>query len=421
MSTSNDKITRTGITATSQDQTQSSLSYPPQRDDKRGRRGIFAVESTPQQHRPGRPAWQTQAGLIPTVSEGSTMTVFRAALLAISFTPLGASAHHAIGGNYVANSVIEVEGEVTEILWRNPHVQVAMRVVGNDGSAQSWAMATTSLSNMRRWQMDRDFIAVGDRIRVAGNPARDGGLGLYIRNILTTRGEEVLLGPNIEPRWSEQLVEMSASRRSGRGDTSAPELGIFRVWSHPDTIPMLIPRNWGRMPENREKITELARNAVDQFVWERDNPLGNCSPKGMPTIMEAPYPFEFRRDGDDILWHNEEFDTVRRIHMDADATAEGQPESLLGYSVGHWENDRTLVVETTKMGWGHFDGLGVPITGEAVMIERFTLTPQGDRLDYSTTITDPAVFTEPVTLSKHWVWFPDAEVGAYACLRAAED
>ncbi len=296
-----------------------------------------------------------------------------------------------------------------------------MRVISEDGTVQDWDMATTSLSNMRRWQMERDFIAVGDRIRAAGNPARDGGNGMYIRNILTTRGEEVLLGPNIEPRWSDQLVEMSESRQLGRGDTSAPELGIFRVWSHPDTIGMLIPRNWGRVSENRPKLTAMAREAVDNFVWERDNPLGNCARKGMPTIMEAPYPFEFRREGDDIVWHNEEFDTVRLIHMDPNASADGQPESLLGYSTGRWEDDRTLVVETTKMGWGHFDGLGVPTTADAVLVERFTVSLQGDRLDYSMTITDPAVFTTPVTLSKHWVWFPDAEVGAYECLREAED
>ena len=58
------------------------------------------------------------------------MTLLRSALFVLALVSLGASAHHAIGGNYVANSVIELEGEVTEILWRNPHVQVAMRRIG---------------------------------------------------------------------------------------------------------------------------------------------------------------------------------------------------------------------------------------------------------------------------------------------------
>ncbi len=343
------------------------------------------------------------------------------AALSLACTAPVTSAHHAISGSYDANSIIEIEGEVTALLWRNPHVQISMRVIGPDGVAQNWAMATTSLSNMRRWQMDPNFITVGDRIRVAGNPARDGARGVYLSNVLTSRGEEVLLGPRVEPRWSDQIVAMTESRRLGQGDTSAPELGMLRIWSTPDTIPMLIPRNFGRRPEYRSKLTEAAQQAADAFVWERDNPLRNCAPKGMPMIMEAPYPFEFRRDAQDILWHQEEFDTVRRIHMSPGASADGQPGSLLGYSVGRWENEQTLIVTTTQMNWGHFDGLGVPLTTQAEMVERFTVSPQGDRLDYSVTFTDPAIFAEPVTLGKHWVWYPDAEVGSYDCLRAAEN
>jgi len=332
-----------------------------------------------------------------------------------------AMAHHAIGGNYDAMNVIELEGEVTAILWRNPHVQVTMRVTGEDGEAQSWDMATTALSNMRRWQLPAEFIKIGDVIRVAGNPGIRNEHSLYIRNVLTASGQEVLLGSGIQPIWSDRLIEMSASRKAGIGNSSRPELGIFRIWSTPDGIPMLIPRNFGMQPEYRAKLTQSARDAVDAFVWERDNPLKNCSPKGMPMIMEAPYPFEFVRDGDNILWHDEEFDTVRTIHMGPGASAEGQPASLLGYSIGRWEDERTLVVTTTKMGWGHFDGLGVPITPDAIAVERFSMTPAGDRLDYTMTVTDPSVFSEPVTLGKHWIYYTDAVVGKYDCLRAAED
>jgi hypothetical protein len=73
------------------------------------------------------------------------------------------------------------------------------------------------------------------------------------------------------------------------------------------------------------------------------------------------------------------------------------------------------------MGWGHFDGQGIPTSAGAVAVERFSLSPQGDRLDYTMTLTDPETFIEPRMLSKHWVWFPDAEVNLYDCSRAAED
>ena len=54
-------------------------------------------------------------------------------------------------------------------------------------------------------------------------------------------------------------------------------------------------------------------------------------------------------------------------------------------------------------------------------MERFTLSPQGDRLDYSITFADPVNLIEPMTFGKHWVWYADAEVGVYDCLAAAED
>ncbi len=344
----------------------------------------------------------------------------RLTLLCVFALPAGAAAHHAVSGSYDQSRMIELEGRVTDVLWRNPHVQLSMQVIGEDGTAEEWELATTSLSNIRRWQIPSDFISVGDDIRVAGNPALRGQHGMYVRNVLTTDGEEVLLAPGIPNRWSDDLLQMSESRRRGIGDTSAPELGIFRIWSTPDNIPVLIPRGFGRQAENRANMTGAALQAFDAFVWERDNPLRDCAPKGMPAIMEAPYPFELRREGANILWHQEEFDTVRTIRMEAGNAAD-QPASLLGYSVGRWLDSRTLEVTTTRMSWGYFDAQGVPLSEDAEATEWFTVSEQGDRLDYRIRIVDPATFIEPVELRKHWVWYPDAEVGRYECTVEAED
>ncbi|MBT5032209.1 MAG: hypothetical protein HOM55_07930 [Proteobacteria bacterium] len=73
------------------------------------------------------------------------------------------------------------------------------------------------------------------------------------------------------------------------------------------------------------------------------------------------------------------------------------------------------------MGWGHFDGQGIPASTMAEVVERFTLSARGDRLDYTMVFTDPETFVEPMTLTKHWVWFPDAEVAIYDCSLDAED
>ena len=53
---------------------------------------------------------------------------------------------------------------------------------------------------------------------------------------------------------------------------------------------------------NAYPLTPAARAQLAEFDRSTDNPTANCVPKGMPTIMEAPYPIEFvRQDGGDIL------------------------------------------------------------------------------------------------------------------------
>ena len=52
---------------------------------------------------------------------------------------------------------------------------------------------------------------------------------------------------------------------------------------------------------------------------------------------------------------------------------------------------------------------------DAEIVERFTPSADGSRLDYTMTITDPATFTARVTLTKAWEWRPGEEVRPYEC------
>ena len=343
------------------------------------------------------------------------MTTRTLLILGLACIPISGFGHHSVSGLY-DDTVVELEGEVTGVLWRNPHVGFTMSVRDENGEAQEWDMAMTALSNLRRWQIPRDFLVVGESIRVAGRPSQFGENAMYISNALRPNGEEILLLANATPRWSDRTVEMSASRRAGIGDPSEPERGIFRVWSRPPGV----TNPFGQTAELDPYLTESARAARTAYFQRTDNPIMDCTPKGMPTIMEAPYPWEFIREGDDIVLHQEEYDTWRTIHMAPDAAPAGGPPSLLGYSVGHWQGD-TLVVTTTNMTWRHFNTRGIPLSPEAEFVERFTMRPDGSRMDWAMTVTDPATFIEPVTLVLRWVWYPDAVVGSYDCLLAAED
>ena len=131
-----------------------------------------------------------------------------------------------------------------------------------------------------------------------------------------------------------------------------------------------------------------------------DNFSIRCEPEGMPRIMLNPHPFEFVDEGDRILVRIELYDRLRTIHMNRSEPPLNEPASDLGYSAGAWEED-TLVVTTTILSWPWFDNFGTPQSPESTIVERYTVTDGGARLDYEFTVTDPSAFEEPAVVTGH--------------------
>lgn len=328
--------------------------------------------------------------------------------------PFAASAHHSFAASFETDTIIELEGQVVALRWQNPHVEFDLRVPTEGAGERLWTIETDSLPGLRGRNIDAPFVAVGDTVRIAGNPARRGQSNVYLTNILLASNEELVLRSNNGPRFSDRLVSTTGTRDATAGDSSAPELGIFRVWTTPSASPFPFPEDVS--PERAHTdfpLTAAAQAVLESFDLIADSPIRNCTLKGMPVIMEQPYPMEFSEDGGDILLHAEEYDTIRRIYMD-DATAPEPTPGILGYSRGHWEGN-TLVVATTDVNFGWFDTVGIPLSENAEITERFTLASDGSRLDWTMRVVDPATFTEPITLEKFWLYVPGVEVHKFAC------
>jgi len=332
-------------------------------------------------------------------------------LVGLCLIPLTSSGHHGRFGRYDLDSFREIEGEVTEVSWNNPHAYFT--VEATDGV--TWQLETGSPTLLLRTGIPRDSIKVGEYIKVAGNPPLTTTREMYVSNVLLESGEELILDINIEPRWADEGIGDNSVFFHTEGDPTRPELGLFRIWSHTDAIPWLFPELTDRSFDmNSYPMTPMARAALEKFDPATDNPTRNCTPKGMPTIMEQPYPQEFVQDGSNILLHLEEYDVQRTIHMGQDVTPTGTQASPLGYSVGRWE-EATLVVTTTHLNWPWFNQFGMPQSEESVLVERFTPTEDGSRLDYELTVDDPVNFTEPVTLEKYWLYLVNEEILPFDC------
>jgi hypothetical protein len=341
------------------------------------------------------------------------MRAVASSLLSIAALPGMAAAHHSFFGRFDTERLVELEGEVTDVLWRNPHAYFSLRV---DGVV--WEIETSSLTVLKRMGIEEGTIRIGDRIRIAANPPAGAKKEMYARHVLLPDGRELKLNVGLQPRWTngERAIGDEALLMAREGDGSRPELGIFRVWSHTRTIARLFPEVTDpNVDINAYPLTPAARAQLAQFDRSTDNPTANCVPKGMPTIMEAPYPIELaRQDNGDILLKLEEYDLTRTIYMSAGVTRELPQPSPLGFSVGRWDG-AALVVTTKRINWPYFSQLGIRQSADVEIVERFTPAADGSRLDYEMTVTDPETFTRPVVLHQYWLWLPSVTLLPYEC------
>lgn len=339
--------------------------------------------------------------------------VVKAALALIAVAPV-AFAHHSRVAMYDMNSTTEIEGEVTRIVWRNPHVRFWLESEVA-GETVLWLVESTPPGTLERHGIGREILSVGQTIRVAGPPGRHDSHAVDARNLLLPDGREVLIQRDSEPRWSEQTLGWAAldlsDAKIDAAETAA--IGIFRVWSRDEDSSFTVREGSNLslvgMPEY--PLTASASLTRQNFDPVADNPIPGCTPKGMPHIVGQPYPVEFVDEGERILLRIEEYDLTRVIHMVTEP-ASGEPTPL-GLSTGSWDGD-DLIVTTSSILAPQFTA-GIPLSESARVEERFELSDDQARLNFRVTVTDPATFTEPVTREKYWTWIPGVEIQPYEC------
>lgn len=319
------------------------------------------------------------------------------------------SAHHGppIEPLYDTSSVVNLEGVVTEVFWRNPHVRVRVDASVGGGEVEIWEFEMSPLNILVRAGLDADLVQVGDRVSAAGVLSRYKVRQLALYSLSLPNGIDYALVPEeLRQRAIEESpigdAEIEAARREANG--------IFRVWAQGPAYGV------GRFGGGRHSDSVLTEEAIAAKVTfdSATDPIMDCVPDGMPRGMMHPSPVEFLDEGERIVLLVQEHDLVRTIHMRADAALVERPATPLGYSVGHWDGN-TLVVETARIDWPYSDGNGVPQSDEAKHIERFTLSPDEARLDYEMTSIDPRYLRQPAVREGYWEWLPGVELRPYEC------
>ncbi|MGI9259631.1 MAG: DUF6152 family protein [Gammaproteobacteria bacterium] len=310
---------------------------------------------------------------------------FATLVLTFALLPLVAHSHHSFS-IYDRSVVHEIEGELVDVRWRNPHVTFTVRAENSDGQVQDWLIEAAAVYVVERSGVQESMFDGVDYVKAAGwrSPS---STTMQVTNLLLPNGTEILLSGRAEKRWSDDAAGgQLAGERVDRADRD-----LFRVWSIENF------GSYGRSVQQSEiRLTEAANARM-----VADVEFDSCQPQGMPAIMQNPLPIEFIDNGATIDLRLNSFGVLRTIHMDDEPGNEAIPLSDLGYSVGQRMGD-TLEVRTTRIGWPYLDDNGTPQTTNVEITELFSLVDNNARLNYSQTVTDPESFLEPVTTTWYW-------------------
>ena len=290
---------------------------------------------------------------------------------------------------------VELEGVLTEVQWRNPHIRLRIAAEDGAGGTVEWELEGDSTNAAARRGLTRDSFSIGDRVRIAGNPSNRGLASMLLTHILLPNGEEHLVHERARPfRWTEASANASAS-----GDRS-----IFRVWGFGSS----------HRPVKSFVYTPAAERARAAWNADTDMLALRCIAPGMPNAILNPYPIEFIDEGDWIRLRIEQWNATLMIDMVSERVPDDTIPGLHGYSLGSWEGD-TLVVTTSHIDFPYVDDEGTPLSADAVITERFTVSEDGSEIRHELTVTDPENFVEPAVVFGTWSWVPGIEVGTFEC------
>lgn len=102
-------------------------------------------------------------------------------------------AHHS-QSEFDLQESVEVNGTVTELVWKSPHAWIYLDVVDEDGEVVNWGFELPSPTTLMRRGWTRRSLEPGDVITVTGAPARNHSGIALARTVRDADGNGVFTG-----------------------------------------------------------------------------------------------------------------------------------------------------------------------------------------------------------------------------------
>ena len=144
----------------------------------------------------------------------------------------------------------------------------------------------------------------------------------------------------------------------------------------------------------------------------KDDPEGYCLPAGVPRI--SPFPQKTVQTPTLLVILDE-----GNVHSYRQVFIDGRPHSQedqlwMGDSIGAWEGNDVLVVDTTNFNDKTWLGGSAPHTDKLHVVERFS-RPDLGHLQVDITLEDPGAFTKPHSFQRIFNLMQNTDLLEYVC------
>ena len=99
-------------------------------------------------------------------------------------------AHHSFA-MFDKSKVVKVQGVISKVEWRNPHVYLYLQVKDTKGIATEYAVECASVNDLSRHGWKMSTVKAGDQVTLGIYPLRDGKPGGLLDSVTLANGTTV--------------------------------------------------------------------------------------------------------------------------------------------------------------------------------------------------------------------------------------
>jgi hypothetical protein len=225
-----------------------------------------------------------------------------------------------------------------------------------------------------------------------------------------------ILSPSVPQARAQQA---SAAKQAA---PPAPPRDFSGVWNARNPRGLNLPDSWGKVPpaltpwgEEQFKMSKASNGGPYTLDQTNDPVITRCQPPGVPRIYIHPFPMQISQTPKEMIMLFEYDHTVRQIFLDGRKHPDDITPTYMGHSIGTWEGNDTLVVDTVGFNdatW--LDRIGHRHSDQLHVVERFKRADR-DNLHVDITMEDPKALAKPWQGQMFFQLHPDWDIMEQDC------